>query len=57
MEDGTILKLTPDHKVYTENRGYVKASELTEDDILIEMPQGFINTLERGNDESLEQNN
>lgn len=34
-EDGQKLKLTPDHKVYTENRGYVNASELTNDDILI----------------------
>ena len=54
MEDGTVLKLTPDHQVYTENRGYVKASELTEDDILIEMSHGY--TPERGiDDESLEQ--
>ena len=54
LEDGTILKLTPDHQVYTENRGYVKASELTEDDILIEMPQGFINTPEGVSNESVE---
>lgn len=31
------LQCTPDHKIYTENRGYVCASELTsEDEILIE---------------------
>lgn len=35
LEDGTKLKLTPDHKVYTENRGYVKASELTDNDIIL----------------------
>ena len=35
LESGEILKLTPDHKVYTENRGYIEASNLTEDDILI----------------------
>lgn len=35
LEDGTKIKLTPDHKVYTENRGYIKASELTPNDILI----------------------
>ena len=34
-EDGNKLRLTPDHKVYTENRGYIQASELTEDDILL----------------------
>lgn len=35
LEDGKILKLTPDHKVYTSNRGYVKAAELTEEDHLV----------------------
>lgn len=35
LEDGSIVKLTPDHEVYTENRGYVKAAQLSEDDILI----------------------
>lgn len=35
LEDGKILKLTPDHKVYTSNRGYINASELTHDDDLI----------------------
>ena len=34
-DDGNILRLTPDHLVYTENRGYVKSSELNESDILI----------------------
>lgn len=34
-EDGNKLRLTPDHKVYTENRGYIQASELTKDDILL----------------------
>lgn len=33
-EDGSIYKLTctPDHKVYTTNRGYVEAKDLTEED-------------------------
>jgi len=36
LENNQILKLTPDHPVYTKNRGYIKASELTEnDDIMI----------------------
>ena len=34
-EEGNMLKLTPDHKVFTENRGYVNASNLREDDIII----------------------
>ena len=34
-EDGDILKLTPDHKVFTENRGYINAADITENDILI----------------------
>jgi len=34
-EDGQTLKLTPDHKVYTENRGWVEAAQLLETDILI----------------------
>jgi len=35
LEDGERLKLTPDHKVYTENRGYIEAAQLTKDDILL----------------------
>uniref|UniRef100_A0A6M3JXP2 Putative ribonucleoside diphosphate reductase n=1 Tax=viral metagenome TaxID=1070528 RepID=A0A6M3JXP2_9ZZZZ len=35
MEDGEILNLTPDHPVYTENRGYVMASDLNENDVLL----------------------
>ena len=35
MEDGTTLQLTPDHKVYTKNRGYVEAGLLQEEDELI----------------------
>jgi len=37
LEDGTTLKLTPDHKVFTENRGYVEASELNLDDIILQL--------------------
>lgn len=29
------LKLTPDHKVFTENRGYIRADSLTDEDIII----------------------
>ena len=34
-EDGRELILTPDHLVFTENRGYVEAAKLTEDDIIL----------------------
>lgn len=35
-EDGKILKLTPNHKVFTVNRGYVRADNLTlEDEVLV----------------------
>jgi ribonucleoside-diphosphate reductase alpha chain len=37
LDDGKTLKLTPDHKVYTSNRGYVEAINLKEyDDIITE---------------------
>lgn len=34
-DNGYKLKLTPDHKVYTENRGWIEASKLNESDILL----------------------
>jgi intein/homing endonuclease len=34
-EEGNILRCTPDHPVYTTNRGYVLAGELLETDILV----------------------
>ena len=35
IEDGVKVKLTPDHKVFTENRGYINAKDLNENDILL----------------------
>ena len=35
LDNGEKLKLTPDHKVFTENRGYIEAANLTEEDIII----------------------
>lgn len=35
LDDGKILKCTPDHKIYTSNRGYVEAKDLTEDDDIV----------------------
>lgn len=35
LEDDRVLKLTPNHKVLTRNRGYVEASKLTEDDDIV----------------------
>ena len=34
-EKGNIIECTGDHKIYTKNRGYVKASEVIETDILV----------------------
>jgi ribonucleoside-diphosphate reductase alpha chain len=33
-EHGNILQCTPDHQIYTKNRGYVMAKDLKEDDII-----------------------
>lgn len=33
--DGKTITCTPDHKIWTENRGYVMAKELTENDVLM----------------------
>jgi intein/homing endonuclease len=33
-ETGKSIRCTPDHKIYTKNRGYVMAKDLKEDDIL-----------------------
>lgn len=33
-ESGKIIRCTPDHQIYTKNRGYIKASELIETDEL-----------------------
>lgn len=34
-EEGNKLKLTPDHKVFIENKGWIKAADLKEEDIII----------------------
>ena len=36
-EDGEKIELTPDHKVYTRNRGYIEASFLDENDIILKI--------------------
>lgn len=33
-DTGKTIKCTPDHKIYTKNRGYVLAKDLKEDDVL-----------------------
>ena len=30
-----VIKLTPDHQIYTENRGYVRADEINENDSIV----------------------
>jgi intein/homing endonuclease len=32
---GKSIRCTPDHQIFTENRGYVMAKDLKEDDILV----------------------
>lgn len=32
LENGDVIKCTPNHKIYTVNRGYVEAKDLTEMD-------------------------
>lgn len=34
VETGKSIRCTPEHKIYTKNRGYVMAKELNEDDVL-----------------------
>jgi ribonucleoside-triphosphate reductase (thioredoxin) len=36
MDNGINIRLTPDHRVYTKNRGWVEAANLSEDDELLE---------------------
>lgn len=35
LDTGVKIKLTPDHKVYTENRGWIEAKDLTDNDVLM----------------------
>lgn len=35
MEDGQVLKLTPDHEIYTKNRGWILSKELNENDEIV----------------------
>lgn len=35
LDDGSVLKCTPDHKIFTENRGWVEAKDLLNTDILL----------------------
>lgn len=35
LDNGKILKCTPDHKIYTSNRGYIEAKDLTEEDDIV----------------------
>ena len=37
IDDGEKITLTPDHKVFTKNRGYIEAAHLTEKDIIIKI--------------------
>ena len=37
LQNGDYLRLTPDHKVFTENRGWVEAANLKDDDVIIQL--------------------
>lgn len=37
LDDGEKIQLTPDHQVFTKNRGYVKAALLDEEDIILKI--------------------
>jgi len=37
MEDGTILELTPEHPVYVDSQGWVKAEDLNGDETLLRL--------------------
>jgi hypothetical protein len=37
LEDGTVLKVTYDHQLYVEGKGYVQAQHLSEDDVLLKV--------------------
>ena len=37
LDDKTEIKLTPDHQVYTKNRGWIKAAQLNQEDILLQI--------------------
>jgi len=39
LEDNSTLVLTPDHKVFTKNRGWVNACQLCEEDILLKIDE------------------
>lgn len=39
-EKGNIIQCTPEHQIYTQNRGYVQAQTLTEDDDILQGVNG-----------------
>ena len=39
LEDNPTLVLTPDHRVFTKNRGWVQACQLSEEDILLKIDE------------------
>ena len=37
LDNGNIIKSTPNHKIYTSNRGWIRSDELTSDDTLLQL--------------------
>ena len=42
LDNGSVFRCTPDHKVLTLNRGYVEMQDLTEDDELISIEDKYL---------------
>lgn len=42
LEDGSTIKLTPDHKVFTSNRGWIEAQNLNVEDELISIEEKLV---------------
>ena len=35
LDNGNIIKCTPNHKIYTTNRGYIEAKNISENDNIL----------------------
>ena len=53
MEDGLVVKCTSNHKFFTENRGWVEAKDLTEDDDIKTLSDQVINLDYKVSDEEI----
>ena len=49
LNDGEKIQLTPDHKIYTKNRGYIKATLLNKNDIILKINKKIVERLIKKN--------